>query len=195
MQDLGPHPSPSESELLRWDLGVCVLIGTAGYSNAGSSSSLSTLDRRGQRPPASNRSPEMCFHSLSRPIGRAALALPFPGIRTILSFSKGTRSRQGLVAMWGAMGMGAALRARKLSAHLDWPAGIPPLRKEVNLGKLLRKDEVEAFCLCRENIVPALEKHKTKENKKLIPFCIAGSDREFRSLREMEVLVPTDSSP
>ena len=98
IQILRFHPSPSESEILGWGPGVCVfvLIGTAGYSNAGSSSSPGTLERRGQRPCALNRSPEMGFHSPSHSLG--GTALPFLEIPTILSW-KDTQSWQDLVSM------------------------------------------------------------------------------------------------
>ena len=35
---------------------------------------------------------------------------------------------------------------------------------------------------------------KRKRNQKMTPFCIAGSDGEFCGPREVEVLVPVDSS-
>ena len=92
MQILKFHLSPSESEILGWGPGVCVFIltGTAGYSNAGSSSSPGTLERRGQRPCALNRSPEE--------LGGTVSALPFPEIPTILSL-KDTQTWQDLVSL------------------------------------------------------------------------------------------------
>ena len=98
MQILKFHPSPSESEILGWGPGVCVFIltGTAGYSNAGSSPG--TLKRRGQRPCALNRSPEMGFHSPNRYLGGTVSTLPFPEIPTILSL-KDTQSWKDLVSL------------------------------------------------------------------------------------------------
>lgn len=94
MRILGPHPRPSESEILGWNLGVCVLKGTVGYSNAGPSLRPSTSKSRRQRPSAWNRNPEM---TAVRSASCRAVALPFPGVGAIPSFSKGTQSSQDLI--------------------------------------------------------------------------------------------------